>query len=108
MNKILPEVSGWYQELVSGALFEVVAIDEVNSTIEYQLLDGEVGEYDLSTWRQLFISEAEAPEDWRTPFELNHEDQVYSDQVFVPENFSGALFDIEPESLDLGDDFQII
>jgi hypothetical protein len=26
MNKILPEVSGWYQELVSGALFEVVAL----------------------------------------------------------------------------------
>jgi len=66
MNKILPEVSVWYQELISGALFEVVAIDELNSTIEYQLLDGEVGEYDLSTWSQLFISEAEAPEDWRT------------------------------------------
>lgn len=108
MNTILPEVSTWYQELVSGALFEVVAIDEANSTIEYQLLDGEVGEYDLSTWRQLFISEAEAPEDWRTPFELNREDQAYSDQVFVPENFSGALFDIEPDLLDLGDDFQII
>ena len=26
MNKILPEVSTWYQELVSGALFEVVAL----------------------------------------------------------------------------------
>ena len=71
MNKILPEVSAWYQELVSGALFEVVAIDEVNITIEYQLLDGEVGEYDLSTWRQLFISEAKAPEGWRTPSSLN-------------------------------------
>ena len=65
MNKILPEVSVWYQELISGALFEVVAIDKLNSTIEYQLLDGEVREYDLSTWSQLFISEAEAPEDWR-------------------------------------------
>ena len=108
MNNILPEVSAWYQELVSGALFEVVAIDEPNSTIEYQLLDGEVGEYDFSTWRQLLISEAEAPEDWRTPFELNSEDQAYSDQVFVPENLSGALLDIEPDSLDLGDDFQII
>ncbi len=107
MNKILPEVSVWYQELISGALFEVVAIDKLNSTIEYQLLDGEVREYDLSTWSQLFISEAEAPEDWPTPFELNREDQIYSDQVFVPENFSGALLDIEPDSLDLGDDFQI-
>jgi hypothetical protein len=27
--------------------------------------------------------------------------------VFIPENFSGALLDIEPDSLDLGDDFQI-
>ena len=40
MNKILPEVSAWYQELISGALFKVVAIDDLNSTIEYQLLDG--------------------------------------------------------------------
>ena len=108
MNKILPEVSAWYQELISGALFKVVAIDEFNSTIEYQLLDGEVGEYELSTWHQLFISQAEAPEDWRTPFELNNEDQIYSDQVYVPENFSDALLDIEPESLDLDDDFQFI
>jgi len=107
MNKILPEVSAWYQEPPSGTLFEVVAIDEPNSTIEYQLVDGELGEYDLSTWRQLSICEAEAPEDWRTPFELNSKDQAYSDQVFVPENFSGALLDIEPDSLDLGDDFQI-
>lgn len=108
MNKILPEVSAWYQHLGSGTLFEIVAIDEPNSTIEYQLLDGELGEHDFNTWRQLAIREAEAPEDWRTPFELNSEDQAYSDQVFVPENFSGALFDIEPESLDMGDDFQII
>ena len=49
MNKILPEVSAWYQELASGALFEVVAINEPNSSIEYQLLDGELSEYDHST-----------------------------------------------------------
>jgi len=108
MNKILPEVSAWYQDPVAGTLFEVVAIDELNHTIEYQLLDGELGEYDIATWRQLTIVPAEAPEDWRTPFELNSEDEAYSDQVFVPENFSGALLDIEPDSLDLGDDFQIL
>lgn len=108
MNKIQPEVSAWYQDLVSGNLFEVVAVDEESSTIEYQLLDGELGEYDFSTWRLMYIAEAEAPEDWRSPYELNREDEAYSDQVFVPENFSGALFDIEPDSFDLGDDFQIV
>lgn len=107
MNKILPEVSAWYQDLVSGVLFEVVAVDDENNTIEYQLVDGELGEYDLSAWQQLYLTDAEAPEDWRSPFELNREDQAYSDQVFVPENFSGALLDIEPDSLDLGDDFQL-
>lgn len=108
MNKILPEISAWYQDLVSGSLFEVVAIDEDSNTIEYQLLDGELGEYDLTTWEQLYISDAEAPEDWRSPYELNPEDRVYSDQIFVPDNLSGALLDIEPESLDLGDDFQLL
>jgi len=107
MNKLVPEVSVWYQDVVSGSLFEVVAHDEASGTIEYQLLDGELGEYDIATWEQLYISTAEAPEDWRSPYELNTEDQIYSDQTMVPENFSGVLSEIEPESLDLGDDFQI-
>jgi len=108
MNNLMPEVSAWYQDVVSGSLFEVVAYDEENGTIEYQLIDGEVGEYDTVTWKQLYLSPAEASEDWRSPFELNSEDKAYSDQTMVPENWSGALSDIEPELLDLGDDFHIL
>ncbi|NKB31822.1 MAG: hypothetical protein GKR91_01850 [Pseudomonadales bacterium] len=108
MNNLMPEVSAWYQDVVSGSLFEVVAIDEASGTIEYQLVDGEVGEYDSATWKQLYLSSAEAPEDWRSPYELNSEDQVYSDQTLITENFSGALSDIEPDLMDLGDDFQIL
>lgn len=63
MNKILPEVSAWYQDLVSGSLFEVVAVDEQTRTIEYQMVDGELGEYDIDAWEQLHICNAEAPED---------------------------------------------
>jgi len=108
LNNLPPEISDWYQDLISGSMFEIVAYDEDAGTIEYQLIDGEVGEYDIATWKQLYLTAAEAPEDWRTPFELNAEDRVYSDQTIVPENFSGALSDIEPDSLDLGDDFQIL
>ncbi len=108
MNKLMPEVSAWYQDVVSGILFEVVAIDEASGTIEYQMIDGEVGEYDASTWHQLHLSPAEAPEDWSNPYELTSDDQAYSDQTVVPENFSGPLADIEPELMDLGDDFQIL
>ena len=108
MNKLMPEVSAWYQDAVSGSMFEVVAIDEASGTIEDQMVDGEVGEYDSATWHSLYLSPAEAPEDWRSPYELNNEDQVYSDQTVVPENFSGALSANEPDLLDLGDDFQIL
>jgi len=104
----MPEVSAWYQDVVSGNLFEVVAYDEDSGNIEYQLIDGEVGEYDTVTWKQLYLSPAEAPEDWRNPYEISSEDQAYSDQTMVPENWSGALSDIEPELLDLGDDFKIL
>jgi hypothetical protein len=108
MNNLMPEVSAWYQDVVSGSLFEVVAIDEASSTIEIQLIDGEVGEYDSSSWKQLYLTPAEPPEDWRSPFELNSEDKAYGDQTFVPENWSGALSELEPELMDLGDDFQIL
>ena len=46
MNDLVPEVSAWYQDVVSGSLFEVVALDEQSGTIEYQLVDGAVGEYE--------------------------------------------------------------
>lgn len=107
MNSNSPEVSAWYQDLASGSLFEVVAIDEASDTIEIQMVDGEVGEYDSATWKQLYLTPAEAPEDWRSPYEINLEDNSYSDQAFVPENFSGALSDLEPDLMDLGEDFQL-
>jgi len=108
MNTLIPEVSAWYEDIVSGNLFEVVAIDDACGTIEYQMVDGEVGEYDSSSWNELYLSPAEAPEDWRSPYELNQEDKIYADQTLVPENFSGALSSIEPDLMDLGDDFQIL
>lgn len=107
MNDLIPEVSAWYKNTSSGALFEVVAYDEDAGAIEYQLVDGEVGEYDITIWKQLHLTAAEAPEDWRSPYELDTEDQAYSDQTIVPINWSGALSEIEPDRFDLGDDFQI-
>ena len=74
MNTLMPEVSAWYQELASGNLFEVVAIDEASGSTEYQLLDGEVGEYDSASWQMLYLAPTEAPEDWRSPYALSTED----------------------------------
>ena len=84
MNTHMPEVSAWYQELASGNLFEVVAIEEASGGIEYQLLDGEVEEYESARWQMLYLAPSEAPEDWRSPYALSTEDQAYSDQTMVP------------------------
>ena len=106
-NTLAPEVSCWYQDVRSGTLFEVVAYDERSATIEYQLADGSVGEYDVSNWKQLVLSPAEPPEDWASSYEFTADDEAYGDAAMVPENWSGALSQIEPDLLDLGDDFQV-
>ncbi|MEX2131303.1 MAG: DUF6763 family protein, partial [Pseudohongiellaceae bacterium] len=67
MNTLTPVISTWYQDRVTGALFEVVAFDEASDSIEFQHVDGEVGEFDGPTWDELDLLPAEAPEDWRTP-----------------------------------------
>ena len=74
MNALMADVSAWCQELASGNLFEVVTIDEASGSIEYQLLDGEVGEYDSASWQMLYLAPTEAPEDWRSPYALSTED----------------------------------
>ena len=62
-----------------------------------------------TVWKDLYLAAVEAPEDWRSPFELNNEDQVYNDQTLVPENFFlGVLTELEPDPSDFGDDYQIL
>jgi hypothetical protein len=34
-NHLTPEATAWYQDLINGNLFEVVAVDEGGDTIEY-------------------------------------------------------------------------
>lgn len=106
MNSLNPEIAAWYQDRVTGALFEVVACDD--DSIEFQHVDGEVGEFDSVTWDELDLLPAAAPEDWRNPFELSNEDSLYYDSDIVPENWSGPFSNLEPDLLDLGDDFQLV
>jgi hypothetical protein len=99
MKMLSPVVGGWYKDLQSKALFEVVAWDPAALTIETQYLDGEVSEYDIDAWRELLLERAEAPEDWRTPFELSDEDGLDPDLPFHPEDWSNPLNSIEPDAM---------
>ena len=99
MKMLSPDVGGWYKDLQSNMLFEVVAWDPSSLTIEAQYLDGEVTEYDLDAWRQLLLQRAEAPEDWRSAYELDDEDGLDPDLPFHPEDWNSPINSIEPDAM---------
>jgi hypothetical protein len=74
-----PEIGSWYR-LRGGESFEVVAIDEDDSTFEVQYFDGTVEEMDLDDWEARRssgeIADAEAPEDWSGSVDVDSEDDA--------------------------------
>ena len=93
-----PAIGQWYKEVESGALFEVVAHDDGDGTIEVQYLDGEIAEFDTETWGELTLVPAVEPEDWRTPYELSDEDGVDPDLPQHP-GWGNPVNSIEPDAL---------
>ena len=62
-----PLIGSWYRH-PNGSLFEVVAVDEEDGTVELQHFDGTLDEVDLETWPALLIESVGAPEDVSGPF----------------------------------------
>jgi DNA/RNA endonuclease YhcR with UshA esterase domain len=62
-----PSVGDWYR-LSGGELFEVVAVDDDDGTIEIQYFDGTVEEMDREDWEvqceERALQPAGPPEDW--------------------------------------------
>ena len=62
-----PIVGQWYRG-GTNELFEVVAIDDEDETIEIQYFDGTVTEMEFDAWNEQLLDElidvADAPEDW--------------------------------------------
>lgn len=96
MTTLNPQVGNWYKDLEIGQLFEVVAIDD--DTIETQLLEGELCEYDLDSWQQLQLEAVEEPEDWRNAFELSDDDyRNWGDNAPPVENWTNPISEIESD-----------
>jgi hypothetical protein len=74
MAQIAPIIGNWYRH-ENGNLFEVVALDEKDATIEIQYYDGTIEELDLDTWEQLEIEESEAPDDCSGSLDADDEDR---------------------------------
>ena len=72
-DPLQPRVGAWYKD-AAGATFEIVAIDEDDSTIEIQHFDGTVEEMDMDAWYDAEIEAAPAPEDWSGAVDIDRED----------------------------------
>ena len=73
MTSPSPVVGEWYRR-PGGALFEVVAIDRDDATVEVQHFDGTLEEFDLESWAEQEFEEAQAPEDWTGSVDVEPED----------------------------------
>jgi hypothetical protein len=102
MQPLSAQIGAWYKDLQSGSVFEVVAVDDAAQTIEVQLLEGELCEYDRDSWRQMLLQEVEEPEDWRHAFD--QDDDGDADRPRHLDNWDNPLDLIEPEIDDGSDD----
>src|ERR1700760_3656746 len=77
MNSIKPVVGDWYRD-GANELFEVVAIDDQDETIEIQYFDGTVTEAEFDAWNEQLREElteaADAADDWSGAVDVGSED----------------------------------
>lgn len=73
MSELTPVVGDWYKR-PGGNLFEVVAVDDEDGTIEVQHYDGTLEEYESENWAELAIEAVEPPEDWLGSVDMDRED----------------------------------
>jgi uncharacterized protein DUF6763 len=75
-----PGIGEWYR-LNGGGLFEVVARDDDDGTIEIQYFDGTVEEMDIEDWDTQWedgaLESAEPPEDWSGSVDVESSDDEH-------------------------------
>jgi hypothetical protein len=87
-----PGIGEWYR--FNGTdLFEVVAMDDEDGTIDIQYFDGTVEELDIEDWQAQWedgsLETAEPPEDWSGSVDVEPEDEPLRSQSF--DERSGGL-----------------
>ena len=75
-NEIEPTVGSWYEDLIQGRVFQVVAIDEDEATVELQHSDGDIEELSLDEWHGMDVDATDAPDDWIGPLDDAERDNL--------------------------------
>jgi len=90
MSKQFPLIGGWFRRS-DGTLFEVVAVDEDDGTVEIQQFDGTIGEVEIENWQQQLLVEISAPEDWSGSVDMDPEDYAGKKPSDMPAGFHDPL-----------------
>lgn len=69
----IPAIGDWFQA-PDGVVFEVIAVDDEDGTIDIQHFDGTVEELDFDAWEESEFSPADPPEDWSGSLDIERED----------------------------------
>lgn len=85
-----PDIGRWYRRR-NGAVFEVVAIDQQDATVELQYFDGTIDEFDLETWFTLLLESVAAPDDWLGSVDMDPDDYVGRKPGEMPGGFHDPL-----------------
>ena len=73
-----PIIGNWYKTL-DDEVFEVVAVDDDDGTIEIQYASGDVEELDLEDWNEMVAGPGEPAEDWSAGFDAEEYVEDYND-----------------------------
>ena len=94
---VYPTIGKWFRR-PDGTLLEVVAVDEDQGTIEIQMFDGTIDEVDADAWRELFLVEVAAPEDWSGSVDMDPDDYKGTAANEIPSGYHDPLEFLDKES----------
>ena len=90
MAIVIPAIGKWYRRS-NGSLFEVVAVDKEDGTVEVQYFDGTIDEIELDNWPKLILEAVGAPEDWSGSVDMDPEDYQGRDIEELPYGYHDPL-----------------
>lgn len=92
-----PREHDWYRD-ETGRVMQVILFDEDEATVEVQLFEGEITEFDLDNWYELELEAIDPPEDWSGPFDdLVADDMGNTEKPRHPTDWNGPADEMERE-----------
>jgi len=97
-----PIIAQWYHYPQKSEKFQVTAIDEQSDSVEIQYFDGNIDEFELTTWYTLEIEPIETPEDWTGPLNNIEKDDLTPIGTEMQDEDWDAPYDEELEKTSAG------